>query len=310
MPMKLRKGLGLIATLGAVVVLYAFGVRPWLLNWGASPAEQTRALPGDDIVSGAVKTTTRGVTIDAPAAKVWPWVAQLGQDRGGFYSYEILEDLVGCEMPRADKILPGAQEWKDGDSLWMYPPSKLDGLGSAPLLASVPGRVLAFGTWRPGVSHDLPPEGTWTFAVEPVDAETTRLLVRTRGTEPSSAFGVAFDRAVFEPIHFVMERRMMDSIRRLAEGRTPPSRSAEAAQILVWTSMLAALAWSTGAVLRRKSWLIPLAATGAAALGFQFMTLAQPPAMLGLFLVVILAGVLVVAGEAAGAKRPEPAVTA
>ena len=307
---NLKKGLALVSVLGAIVALYGFGVRPWLLNWGASPAEQALALPGDDIVSGPVKATTRGVTIDAPAAAVWPWIAQLGQDRGGFYSYELLEDLVGCEMPRADSILPDAQEWRLGDSLWMYPPSKLDGLGSAPLLAAVPGRALAFGTWRSGKPHDFPPEGSWTFAVEPVDAETTRLLVRTRGVEPSSVLGRAFDRGVFEPIHFVMERRMMESVRKLAEGRAARSRQAEAAEILVWTSLLGVLAWGSGAVLRRGRWLLPLAATGVAALGFQLVTLTQPPALIGVLLVGLLIGALVLGTGTAAAGGPEPAASA
>jgi hypothetical protein len=292
MPTTLKKCFALLSTLGAVAALYGFGVRPWLLHWGASPVEQTLALPGDEIAPGAVKSTTRGVTIDAPADAVWPWLAQLGQDRAGFYSFELLEDLVGCEMPRADRILPQAQHWGPGDSLWMYPPEKLDGIGGAPLLAAVPGRALAFGTWFAGTAHNPPPDGSWAFVLAPGDAGTTRLLVRSRSVEPAGAFGRAFDRGVFEPVHFVMERRMMESIRRLAEGRAQRSRAADAAEILVWASMLAAFVWGIGAVLRRRRWLPPLLAAAAAALGFQLVTFTQPPALAGALLVAVLAGAL------------------
>lgn len=289
-----RKGrcFAVLVALGAVVLLYVLGVRPWLLDWGATPLERVRILPGDEIVPGAVRATTRALTIDAPAAAVWPWLAQLGQDRGGFYSYELLEDLVGCEMPRADRILPDAQQWRPGDSLWMYPPAKLDGLGSAPLLAAVPGRALAFGTWPPGAAHTGPPQGSWAFILEPVDAGTTRLLVRGRGSAAARPLAWAFDRGVFEPVHFVMERRMMEGIRRLAEGRGPYSRAADAAEILVWVGMLATLGWAIGATVRRRRWLPALVVAAAAAAGFQLVTLTQPPAFSGALLVAGLAAVL------------------
>jgi hypothetical protein len=232
------------------------------------------------------------VTIAAPADEVWPWVAQLGQDRAGFYSYEILEDLAGCRMPRATEILPGAQEWRPGDSLWMYPPDKLDGVGSAPLLAMVPGRALAFGTWRAGTAQDRPPEGSWAFVVEPIGEEASRLLVRSRATDPPSALGRAFDRGFFEAAHFVMERRMMQGIRDLAEERPSPSRAAERAEVSIWAGMIAVFIWGIIAVLRRKCWAAPLVVTGAAAIGFQILTLAQPPVLFGGVLLAALAGIL------------------
>jgi len=291
MRIDLRKLAALALTMGAVVSLYALVVRPWFLSWGATEAEQTRALPGDEIAPGS-RSTTRAVTIAARPDEVWLWVAQLGQDRAGFYSYEILEDLAGCEMPRGTEILPGAQEWRPGDSLWMYPPEKLDGLGSAPLLAMVPGRALAFGTWRAATAHDRPPEGSWAFVVEPAGAEATRLLVRSRATAPPSVFGRAFDHGFFEPAHFVMERRMMEGIRGLAEGRPAPSRAAETAEVLVWAGMVAVFVWGVVAVLRRKRWAVPLAVSGASAIGFQVLTLAQPPVLASGVLLAVLAGSL------------------
>ena len=89
---------------------------PWFLSWGSTDTDRARILPGDEIVPFA-RGTTRAVMIAALADEVWPWVVQLGPDRAGYYSYEILEDLAGCRMLRATEILPGAQECRPGDRL-------------------------------------------------------------------------------------------------------------------------------------------------------------------------------------------------
>jgi len=77
-------------------------------SWRATPAETKRALPGDELVPEPRIQITHAVTIAAPVERVWPWLAQIGQDRGGFYSYEWLENLAGCEMRNADRVHP---EW-------------------------------------------------------------------------------------------------------------------------------------------------------------------------------------------------------
>src|SRR4051794_8661522 len=107
--------------------LLYFGARPWYLHWGPTESELRARLPGDDLVELPPdhSVTTRAITIQAPAHQVWPWLAQLGQDRGGFYSYELLEDAVGADMPRVERLRPELQRWSKGDKLWMYPPHKL-----------------------------------------------------------------------------------------------------------------------------------------------------------------------------------------
>ena len=88
-----------IAILGVgMAATYLLALRPWLRRWGATDDEVARALPGDELVPDPAIDSTWSVTIDAPAEDVWPWLAQIGQDRGGFYSYEWLENLAG---PRA-----------------------------------------------------------------------------------------------------------------------------------------------------------------------------------------------------------------
>ena len=108
--------------LGALAVAgYVVGVRPWHLAWGVTPDE----VAGGD--SDGCGRSTRGVTIDAPADEVWPWVAQLGQDRGGFYSYEWLENLAGCRMRNADRIHPEWQHREIGETVYLHPVGRAEG---------------------------------------------------------------------------------------------------------------------------------------------------------------------------------------
>jgi hypothetical protein len=285
--------LGLFAlTLGLVVLAYAVAVRPWMLDWGSTAAERAAVLPGDSIAPAPAKSTTRAITVHAPADEVFPWLAQLGQNRAGFYSFELLEDLAGAEMPRAETLLVGGQDWQPGDMLWMYPYDKASDYGGAPLVELVPGRALAFGTWNFGTSHDLPPNGSWAFVVDPMSVDSSRLIVRGRGAAGTGFGWRLFDRAVFEPVHFVMERRMMEGIQRLAEGRKPRTRTTDLAEIFVWTAMFALFVAGFVVTLRRERWIVPFVVTLAAAAGFLVTTIFQPPAWIGLPLVAAIAWLL------------------
>ena len=107
-----------MAVVGAVA-LYRMRLRPWMYTWGASDEEITAVLPGDELVSAHTPRTTRALTIDAPIAAVWPWLAQIGEDRGGFYSYSVLERAVGAHIENANTVHP---EWQDvhvGDTVWL-----------------------------------------------------------------------------------------------------------------------------------------------------------------------------------------------
>ena len=84
-------------------------VRPWHRRWGASDEEVGRSLPGDDLVTEANFETTRAITIDARPEEVWPWLVQIGQGRGGFYSYDLLENAMGLDIQSAGQILPQYQ---------------------------------------------------------------------------------------------------------------------------------------------------------------------------------------------------------
>jgi hypothetical protein len=283
--------LALAATFAAIVVAFFLVVRPWYQRWGATDEEITRPLPGDEIVPSAAGQETRAITIQASADRVWPWLAQLGQDRGGFYSYDMLENLVGCRMPTTDVLRPDRQQWQLGDKLWMYPPERAGGIGFATLRVFGPGRALGFATRVTGASVDQPESGSWAFVLQPLGDSATRLLVRGRVAGGRSPLGVAFDRAIFEPAHFVMERRTMIGLKQLAEGGDR-FRVLNHVQVVLWTITFALFVSAAVMVVRRERWVPPLGGFVAAAAVFQFLTLGQPPLWLATTLVALLAVVL------------------
>lgn len=280
----MKRLLALLGAFGIVVGSFELVVRPWYSRWGATPEEAQRLLPGDEIVPNATVQETRAITIRAPVERVWPWVAQLGQDRGGFYSYDLLENLVGCAMPTVDRLQPDKQAWRLGDKLWMYPPEKAGGIGFATLRTYLPGQALGFGTHAMGTAAGAPEDGSWAFIVEPASTTTTRLLVRGRGAAGRSLLGRAFDRSIFEPVHFVMERRTMIGIRQLAEG-SDRNRTANHLQIGLWAITFGLLVWSAILVLLGRRWQRSLVAFLAACAVFQVLTLAQPGLLFGALLV-------------------------
>ena len=184
-----------LASVGTgAVVAYLAVVRPWLLHWGAAVEERSRALPGDELVENVGVQTTRAVTVEAPVEAVWPWLAQIGQDRGGFYSYEWLENLAGCRMRNADRIHPEWQQRVVGETVLLHPASGLR------LLRFEPPRVYAL-------------DGGWHFLLEAQGGQS-RLIARGRYRLGlvSVAYGL-----LLEIPHFVMERKMLLGIKERAE---------------------------------------------------------------------------------------------
>jgi len=281
----------LVGTFGLVFVAFLAFVRPWYLSWGATADEQAMPLPGDSIVPDAGTQNTRAITIHAPPEKIWPWLAQTGQDRGGFYSYDRLENIVGCDMPNPGVLLPDKQHWQIGDKLWMYPPDKAGGGGFATLRVIEPGRALGFATRMLGTKLDAPEDGSWSFVLVPIDADSTRLLIRGRGTSHRSLLGTAFDRSIFEPVHFAMERRMMIGVAGMAEGH-PPSAAADDVQILLWFLTFGLVGVAKFLVVFCDRWRRPLAGFATGLVVFQILTFAQPPIALGIVLVAALAALL------------------
>lgn len=195
--------------LAAAVAVTASVLRGRYLRWGATVDEVAMTLPGDEIVPRADLTATRAVTIRASAAEVWPWIAQLGQGRGGFYSYDFLENLLGCDIHSAEEIVPAWQHVDVGDAVNFYP-------GGGPSVAVVePGRALVLRGGIPMGTVPAPYTFSWAFVLRPTRDGGTRLVVRER-------YGYVHRWAVLlvepvEVVSFVMSRRMLHGIKQRAE---------------------------------------------------------------------------------------------
>lgn len=224
METRFVRTLGTVAAGATALAACSVAARPWFMRWGATDEEKAREWPGDELSPEPASVATRAITIHASVETVWPWLAQIGQDRGGFYSYTWLENLVGARMRNADRILNAHQTREAGDTVWMAPKERYGGKGCCRVARLDPGRAMVLVTpedyeriQRTGLAR----EGTWALILEPVDAGTTRLIVRSRsGARAGLTRFLAFD-----PIHFVMERKMMLGIRDRAEAKA--ARQAE-----------------------------------------------------------------------------------
>lgn len=274
----------LLAVLAALFGVLLTFVRPWYLDWGASAEERRALLPGSEHMPGAINGT-RAIDILAPAPVVFAWVSQLGQNRGGFYSYTLLEDLVGCEMPDVRRLDPALQRWSVGDRLWMYPSDELDGMGHAVLSFYEPGRALVFGTHTPADTAGSAPSGGWAFVVEPTSPNSSRLITRGSGGSLPSLLGAAYTRTVFEPLHFAMERRMLEGIRGLAEGR-PISRASDLLTLFSWFVSFVLFVGAGVLVLQGSRFERSLLGFALAGLSFEVVTLVQPLPIVSVLLVI------------------------
>ena len=191
---------------------------PWERNWGATPEEVTATLPGDVLTAPPVEQNTRAITIGAPPDAVWPWLVQMGGDRGGFYSYDWLENLFGLKIHNAVRIV---DEWQDlavGDMVW----GNRKRSGGWVVEQFVPNEALVLKTANPRTGRParrdegIGFEFQWTFALRATPEGATRLLIRER-----TAYGHLLTRWMMAPVglvSFVMTRKMLEEIRRCVES--------------------------------------------------------------------------------------------
>ena len=188
-----------LAAAGAVAFLRLF--RPWHLRWGATDFEVASELPGDEVVADPSFNATRALTVEASPAEVWPWIAQLGFGRAGWYSYDLLDNLG---RRSADRIIPSLQDVRVGDLVPLGPG------GGLRVKGLVPGKWLL---WWDGIGTS-----TWLWSLEQVAPGQTRLVTRVRTryrwTHPSILFALL----LLEPWDFPMMRKCMLGIKQRAEA--------------------------------------------------------------------------------------------
>ncbi len=202
---------GALRIIGAVLTPF---LRQRRIRWGATDAELARAYPGDGLVSSPTWGATHAISIAAPPEKVWPWVVQLGQGRGGFYSYTRLENLVGSQIRNSNTILPEFQALSVGDGIRLHrdiPPMRVALLKE--------GRALVLQGDPSGAEETSDLEGSWALLIEPNTNQTTRLISRTRYRHGSGIRSrLIGGPALIEPISYVMERKMLGVIKGLVEA--------------------------------------------------------------------------------------------
>jgi hypothetical protein len=213
-------GVGIVAALeGIALIVWNLVATPFIggrrLRWGTVSGEARRPLPGDELVPVPKWSYTLGISVEAPPEAVWPWIAQIGQGRGGFYTYQTLENLVGCRITNTTEILPDHQHPSVGEAIYLHPtapPIRVE-------IVDPPNTLVLFGS--PAVVGEGEGWGvsTWQFAVEPDGDGRSRLLTRGRyDHSPDWKSRLAFGRFPVEVVTFVMSRKMMLEVKRLAEG--------------------------------------------------------------------------------------------
>jgi len=192
----------IVAILIALMLFYFARFRPWQLRWGATDDEIRRAMPGDDIVGDPSFDATRAVTIHAPAESIYPWIVQMGVNRAGWYSYDLLDNLA---RPSAEVILPEHQNLQIGTLIPMSPDGK-HGLSVKDFRAN------EWMFW-----WDNKGDCTWVWGIysegEAHSRLITRVRVKYRWLSPAILFNL-----IIEFFDIVMMRKCMLGVKRRSEA--------------------------------------------------------------------------------------------
>jgi hypothetical protein len=189
---------------GGAVIAYPVFFRRGCVSWGATAEEASGKLPGDELLPDADLVSTRAVTIDAPPGAIWPWLVQMGSGRGGAYTYDWIENLLGLDMHSADAVLPQFQNLKVGDELPLGPSRPVMRVEICDPEQALVIRV-ADGNW------------VWIFALAADDGRT-RLISRNRIALPTASLpALMLYELVMEPGSLIMERKMLLGIKQRAE---------------------------------------------------------------------------------------------
>lgn len=216
-------GEGIVGAAGMVLDLFTPFARSHRNHWGLDEAVANRDYPGDDLVPEPKWSWTHGVEIDAEPERVWPWIAQVGRDKAGFYSYQWLENLAGCHVQNADRVHPEWVDVKLGDALKLHP--SMEGMS---VVDVEPGRWFVVrarfdprtGTWpvhggRPERFVEL----SWLFFLEPLEGGRSRFISRFR-SDYSRDLGtrLTYGPTMTESVGFVMDRKMLLGLKARVEA--------------------------------------------------------------------------------------------
>jgi proline iminopeptidase len=215
-PMTMARKLGACLSL---IAGYALGVRPHMLRWGATDEELRRPYPGADLVPGGKRGATMATTIEAAPARVWPWLAQMGCDRAGWYSWDRLDN---GGVASAERIHPEWQAIAVGQRLSSSPSGKT----WFQVAALEPERFLALRASYDTRGRPFDPAGprprgysdsVWCFLLTRATGDRTRLVVSGYASARPRWLQAIQNFLFWEPSHWIMQTRQFANLRRRAE---------------------------------------------------------------------------------------------
>ena len=264
------------------LAVYFLAVRPSVLHWGATTKEIAGPMPGDELIAHPSFLATRAITIDAKPEAIWPWLAQMGYRRAGFYGYDLIENIGAPAGIRSASILhPELQHPKPGDLLPISAVAHL-----------IFGRVESdhYLIWR---SEAEPADGVFTWALDPIHSGHTRLVSRIRlryhwGDPGKLALDLFTEFA--DP---VAVPAILRGVKDRVEGRRVRSLRSEAVEILIWLAALVELCAALLGILRWRHWLRAWGMACGCAGVLLLVLYAGPPLWMGALLVLAAAAALI-----------------
>jgi hypothetical protein len=252
---------------GALLVILLLGgvfalLPGWMDTYGAAPQEIAAVYPGDELLTEPAIQWTHAVSISAPVEKVWPWIAQIGQSRGGFYSYTFIENLISGDnsFQNASQILSQFQDPQPGEFI---------------ITDMLPIKEISTGNYFLAATVDFFGVGwTWLWYLKPVEPDATRLIIRMKVQTPGELInpvGMVF----FDAGAFVMEKCMLQGLEDRAEGRAFPV-PIEPLEIFAWVGTLLVGLVAIWQVMKRKDWLLPLIIGLLSVIALLVFTFLQP----------------------------------
>ncbi|WP_276370174.1 hypothetical protein [Chryseolinea sp. H1M3-3] len=200
-----------------LLIVHHFVIRPWMLDWGAPKKIEKLTLSGDRFING--RSHTRAVLIHTTPDKIWPWLVQMGQERGGMYSYTWLENIVLADMKNTYVIRPEFQKPRmQGDTIWLANKRRYKGKGHQIFAEVIPEKsVIMVGDQDyMRIQNGQTATGAWSFYLVPQDEESTWLIARS--TEDETIGKRVLRYFTYEIPHFIMEQKMLRTVKRLSEA--------------------------------------------------------------------------------------------
>lgn len=268
---KFILGFVLVAALLCGVVAFMPG---YIATYGATENEILAVYPGDEILTNPVITWTHGRSISAPPEQVWPWIAQIGQSRGGFYSYTFIENLISRDgsYQNAGQVLEQHQDPKPGVYI---------------IKDMLPIKDVKKGEYFLAAVDDFFGMGwTWGWYLRPEGIDSTRLIIRMKiQVDGEQSNPVMF--WILDAGGFVMEKAMLRGIADRAEGRPFPAPN-EVAELIVWLGTMVVGLASAWQVIRQKNWFFPLMLGLTCLASLVVFTFIQPNSIWRILILIIL----------------------